>query len=212
MQLGPLDHRRVHCNPTSTARSSACSPRQGCEYPKRSTCDRGREARWPLGPKTKFGKESVASPARNHKRAPIESYLTRRLSEAGCCPFVFVSIRGSKLHGNTARGVFRRLVYRLGLARPEDKLRPRLHDLRFYFANQAPSRIHQAIMMASDAIWSPSRPTSDTATSEIVIGTLRQLRHSSRRSRPGVRTLRMEGTYDTACASGHRLLPQAPRN
>ena len=47
------------------------------------------------------------------------------------------AIRGIKLHANTARGVFRRLIYRLGIARPEDKLRPRLHDLRFYFANQS---------------------------------------------------------------------------
>ena len=61
----------------------------------------------------------------------------RRRREAGACRFVFVSIRGGKLHPTTVRGVFRRLVYAVGAARPEDKLRPRLHDLRFYFANQA---------------------------------------------------------------------------
>jgi integrase len=55
----------------------------------------------------------------------------------GASRFVFVSIRGSKLHRNTVGGVFRRLVYSLGIARAEDTLRPRLHDLRFYFANQA---------------------------------------------------------------------------
>jgi integrase/recombinase XerD len=61
--------------------------------------------------------------------------VSSRLREAGSCPF-FVFVKGIKLHGNTIRGVFRRLVYRLGIAPPENKLRPRLHDLRFYFANQ----------------------------------------------------------------------------
>jgi integrase/recombinase XerD len=84
---------------------------------------------------TKFGKSRLL-PLHATTKERIESYLKRRLSEAGSCPFVFVSIRGSQLHGNTARGVFRRLLYRLGIARPEDKLRPRRHDLRFYFANQ----------------------------------------------------------------------------
>lgn len=85
---------------------------------------------------TKFGKSRLL-PLRATTKERIESYLARRLGKAGSCPFVFVSIWGGKLHGNTVRGVFRRLVYRLGLARPEDKLRPRLHDLRLYFANQA---------------------------------------------------------------------------
>jgi integrase len=85
---------------------------------------------------TKFGKSRLL-PLHATTKERIESYLTRRLGEAASCPFVFVSIRGIKLHANTARGVFRRLIYRLGIARPEDKLRPRLHDLRFYFANQS---------------------------------------------------------------------------
>ena len=85
---------------------------------------------------TKFGKSRLL-PLHATTKVRIESYLARRFSEAGSCPFVFVSIRGIKLHANTVRGVFRRLVYRLGIARPEDKPRPRLHDLRFYFANQA---------------------------------------------------------------------------
>jgi len=46
-------------------------------------------------------------------------------------------MRTSKLQRTTVGGVFHRLVYSLGIARPQDKLRPRLHDLRFYFANQA---------------------------------------------------------------------------
>jgi integrase len=85
---------------------------------------------------TKFGKSRLL-PLHASTKAHIETYLKRRLSEAGFCPFVFVSIRAGKLHRNTVRGVFRRLIYRLGIARPEDLPRPRLHDLRFYFANQA---------------------------------------------------------------------------
>ena len=85
---------------------------------------------------TKFGKSRLL-PLHATTRERLESYLGRRLREAGACRFVFVSIRGGKLHHNTVRGVFRRLVYSLGIARLEDKLRPRLHDLRFYFANQA---------------------------------------------------------------------------
>lgn len=86
--------------------------------------------------KTRFGKSRLV-PLHPTTRARLESYLDHRLQEAGSCPWVFISIKGRKLHGNTARGVFRRLVYALGIARPQDKLRPRLHELRFYFANRA---------------------------------------------------------------------------
>ena len=83
----------------------------------------------------KFAKSRLL-PLHPTTRERLEDYLERRRTEAGACPFVFISIRGCKLHGNTARGVFRRLILSLGIARPEDKPRPRLHDLRFYFANQ----------------------------------------------------------------------------
>lgn len=86
--------------------------------------------------KTKFAKSRLL-PLHPTTRVQLQSYLERRLQEAGSCPWVFVSIKGRKLHANTARGVFRRLVYAMGIARPQDKLRPRLHDLRFYFANRA---------------------------------------------------------------------------
>lgn len=85
---------------------------------------------------TKFGK-SRWLPLHATVRHRIEEYLERRAREAGACPFVFVSIKGCRLHGNTVRHVFRRLVCSLGIARPEDKPFPRVHDLRFYFANQA---------------------------------------------------------------------------
>ncbi len=68
-------------------------------------------------------------------RSRLEHYLERRLQEASTCPFVFISAKGVQLHANTVRGVFRRLVDSLGIAR--SKRRPRIHDLRFYFANQA---------------------------------------------------------------------------
>ena len=85
--------------------------------------------------KTKFGKSRLL-PLHATTKERLDGYLALRLSEASPCPFVFVSIKGGKLHQNTVRGVFRRLVYSLGIARLENKLRPRLHDLRFYFANQ----------------------------------------------------------------------------
>ena len=85
---------------------------------------------------TKFGKSRLL-PLHATTKERLENYLVRRLRQAGACPFVFVSIRGGKLHQNTVRGVFRRLVYSTGIAQREDKLNPRLHDLRFYFANRA---------------------------------------------------------------------------
>lgn len=85
---------------------------------------------------TKFAKSRLL-PLHATTRVRLDSYLARRIQQAGNCPWVFVSIKGRKLHANTMRGVFRRLVYALGIAQPQDKLRPRLHDLRFYFANQA---------------------------------------------------------------------------
>ena len=85
--------------------------------------------------KTKFGKSSllVLHPS---SRKVLEQYIERRSREAGACPYLFVSVKGRQLHATTARGVFRRLVGSLGIAGPNDKPRPRLHDLRFYFANQ----------------------------------------------------------------------------
>jgi integrase/recombinase XerD len=84
---------------------------------------------------TKFGKSRLL-PLHPTTKQRLDGYLALRIRQAGSCPFVFPSITGVKLHPNTVRGVFRRLVYSLGIVRPEDKLRPRVHDLRFYFANQ----------------------------------------------------------------------------
>jgi integrase len=85
---------------------------------------------------TKFGKSRLL-PLHRTTRNALARYLVRRCQQAGPCEYVFPSIMGQKLHGNTVRYVFRRLVRSLGIARGEGRPRPRLHDLRFYFANQA---------------------------------------------------------------------------
>jgi len=84
---------------------------------------------------TKFGKSRLLALHPSTRKA-LDRYLERRGQETGACPYVFVSVKGRQLHGNTVRGVFRRLVEALGIAGPNDEPRPRIHDLRFYFANQ----------------------------------------------------------------------------
>jgi len=85
---------------------------------------------------TKFGKSRLL-PLHRTTRQALDQYLERRCQEAGACEYLFLSIKGQKLHANTVRHVFRRLVRSLGIVRREEQPRPRLHDLRFYFANQA---------------------------------------------------------------------------
>lgn len=85
---------------------------------------------------TKFRKSRLL-PLHATTRERLESFLARRLRVAGSCPFLFISHEGDRLPVTTVRGVFHRLVYALDIARSQDTPRPRLHDLRFYFANQA---------------------------------------------------------------------------
>jgi integrase len=85
---------------------------------------------------SKFGKSRLL-PLHPSTRERLTHYGQRRLQEAGTCPFLFVSVKHRQLHANTVRGVFRRLISALGIARPDGPRPPRLHDLRFYFANQA---------------------------------------------------------------------------
>ena len=85
---------------------------------------------------TKFGK-SRWLPLHPTTQHALDRYLRRRGQEAGASDYLFLSVKGRQLHANTVRHRFRRLVCALGIARPEDRPRPRLHDLRFYFANQA---------------------------------------------------------------------------
>ena len=84
---------------------------------------------------TKCGKSRLL-PVHHTTHARLVLYLARRQQEAGTCPYVFPSMKGRQLHKNTVRDVFHRLVRSLGLARGDGRPRPRLHDLRFYFANQ----------------------------------------------------------------------------
>jgi integrase len=84
----------------------------------------------------KFGKSRLL-PLHRTTRNVLATYLACRSQEAGTCEDVFPSMKGRKLHANTVRYVFRRLVRSLGIVRGEGRPRPRLHDLRFYFANQA---------------------------------------------------------------------------
>ncbi len=83
---------------------------------------------------SKFAKSRLL-PLHPSTRTRLKDYLECRLQEAGTCDFVFISVKGVQLHANTVRGIFRQLVESLGIA--PSTLRPRLHDLRFYFANQA---------------------------------------------------------------------------
>ena len=84
---------------------------------------------------TKFGKSRLL-PLHPSTRKALDRYLARRSREAGSCRYLFVSRTGRKLPETTVRGVFLGLVRALGIAGPHDEPRPRLHDLRFYFANQ----------------------------------------------------------------------------
>lgn len=84
---------------------------------------------------TKFGKSRLLA-LHPSTRKVLEQYIECRSREAGACPYLFVSVKGRQLHATTTRGVFRRLIGSLGIAGPNDEPRPRLHDLRFYFANQ----------------------------------------------------------------------------
>lgn len=84
---------------------------------------------------TKFGKSRLLA-LHPSTRKVLEQYIECRSREAAACPYLFVSVKSQQLHATTARGVFHRLVGSLGIAGPNDEPRPRLHDLRFYFANQ----------------------------------------------------------------------------
>ena len=84
---------------------------------------------------TKFGKNRLL-PLHPTARKALDHYVECRRQEPGACEYLFLSMKGRRLHASTVRHVFRRLVRSLGIARREDKPRPRLHDLRFYFANQ----------------------------------------------------------------------------
>lgn len=82
----------------------------------------------------KFAKSRLL-PLHPSVKSQLEHYFEHRSQEASTSSFVFISGKGAQLHANTVRHVFRRLVDTLGIA--HGTRRPRIHDLRFYFANQA---------------------------------------------------------------------------
>jgi integrase len=85
--------------------------------------------------RTKFGKSRLLALHPSTQKV-LHDFLQRRAGHASACPHLFVSVKGRQLHQNTVRGVFRRHITSLGIATPNHPRRPRLHDLRFYFANQ----------------------------------------------------------------------------
>ncbi len=85
---------------------------------------------------TTFGKSRLL-PLHPTTRRALDQYLERRDQETGTAEYVFLSRRGRALAATTVRGVFGRLVRSLGIASGAGQPRPRLHDLRCYFANQA---------------------------------------------------------------------------
>ena len=84
---------------------------------------------------TKFAKSRLLV-LHSSTRKVLDDYLQCRAQHAPACPYLFVSMKGRQLHQNTARGVFHRHIARLGITASSHSRRPRLHDLRFYFANQ----------------------------------------------------------------------------
>ena len=59
-------------------------------------------------------------PLHDTTRDALAFYLGRRCQKAGPCAFVFLSMKGRKLHPNTVRDVFRRVVRSRGIASGEE--------------------------------------------------------------------------------------------
>lgn len=102
---------------------------------------------------TKFGKSRLL-PLHPTTRRALDLYLERRDQETDTSDYVFLSRRGRKLHANTVRGVFRRLVQSLDIG-SKGQPRPRIHDLRFDFARTRPGRTAPPTTPASRVTWSP---------------------------------------------------------
>jgi integrase len=140
---------------------------------------------------TKFGKSRLL-PLHGTTRTALDHYLARRGQEAGAREFLFFSKRGRQLHGNTVRHVFSRLVRSVGIAQRDDTPRPRLRDLRFYFANQVLTS-GPTTTTASRATWSLSPPTSGTGT----CGVRAASSGAARVLRPCVGRMRTEASCDS---------------
>ena len=86
---------------------------------------------------SKFGKSRLV-PLHPTTRAALRSYAERRDAHLGsrCGPHFFVAERGGRLLHQYVHRVFWRLSREIGLRRPGDRNRPRVHDFRHRFAIQ----------------------------------------------------------------------------
>jgi integrase len=84
---------------------------------------------------TKFGKSRLA-PLHPTTCATLRSYAERRDAHLGsrCGPTFFVAEQGGRLLHQYVHRVFWRLSREIGLRRPDDRVRPRVHDFRHTFA------------------------------------------------------------------------------
>ena len=84
---------------------------------------------------TKFGKSRLA-PLHPTTCMALRAYVDRRTAHLGarCGPTFFVAERGGRLLHQYVHRVFWRLSREIGLRRPGDRTRPRVHDLRHTFA------------------------------------------------------------------------------
>lgn len=85
--------------------------------------------------KAKFGKSRLL-PLHPTTMERLEQYVEQRCRRAGACEYLFPSIQGRQLRPMTVRGVFQRVTRSLGITSRQGR-RPRIHDLRFHFTNQA---------------------------------------------------------------------------
>jgi integrase len=82
---------------------------------------------------TKFRKSRLI-PLHPSADAGLQRYLDRRRRVGGADDHVFISLRDTALSYPTVNGTFRALVAVTGFPRGPRGSRPRIHDLRHYFA------------------------------------------------------------------------------
>lgn len=86
--------------------------------------------------KGKFGKSRLV-PLHPSTKEQLERYLDRRTRTAGSCDYLFPSRRGRRLKNGTLFVIFWKLLRAAGIPSLRQGRRPRIHDLRFHFANRA---------------------------------------------------------------------------
>lgn len=83
--------------------------------------------------KAKFGKSRLA-PLHRTTLVKLEQYLDRRRRTAGGCDFLFPARRGGQLKRPVMHIIFWKILRSIGLLQRQGR-HPRMHDLRFHFAN-----------------------------------------------------------------------------